>query len=276
MKASAPSRNRLARRGPPHGSETPLSPSHEADWNTEGYARDARFVPALGRAVVDWLDPKPGERILDLGCGDGTLTRDIAASGAEVLGVDASASQIAAALALGLDARVEDAAALPFRNDFDAVFSNATLHWIKDHQAVLQGVARALRPGGRFVAELGGKGNVERIVHALFVALDARGLDGRAAMPWVFPDRETYAAALESAGFRVLRMENFERPTELDCSMTDWLKIFAPAFAALLPEDQRAEYFDDVACRLEPVLFDRNRGLWWVDYVRLRFAAVKS
>ncbi len=117
---------------------------------------------------------------------------------------------------------------------------------------------------------------MERIVRALFVALDARGLDGQAAVPWLFPGPETFTKALESAGLRVLRMEKFERPTELDCSMTDWLEIFAPAFAALLPEDQRAGFFDDVARRLEPVLFDRDRGLWWVDYVRLRFAAVKS
>jgi trans-aconitate methyltransferase len=233
-------------------------------------------VPELGRAVVQWLAPRPGERILDLGCGDGTLTRELAASGAEVLGIDASASQIKAALALGLDARVGDAVTLPFENEFDAVFSNAALHWMKDTRAVLDGVARALRPGGRFVAEMGGEGNVNRIFHALLDALDARGLDGQAASPWVFPDPETYENALEAAGLHVLRMETFERRTELDCAMTDWLEIFAPAFAALLPETRRACFFNDVARRLEPDLFDRGRGLWWVDYVRLRFEAVKS
>jgi trans-aconitate methyltransferase len=152
-------------------------PPHLADWNTERYARDAGFVPALGRGVLDWLAPKPGERILDLGCGDGTLTLDLVASGAEVTGIDASPSQIKAAQDRGLNARQMDAAALTFEATFDAVFSNAALHWMKDAGAVLKGAARALRPGGRIVAEMGGKGNVETILTAIIAALDDRGIE---------------------------------------------------------------------------------------------------
>ncbi len=252
-----------------------MSPNQATDWNTERYVRDAGFVPELGRAVLGWLDARPGERILDLGCGDGALTLEIARSGADVLGIDSSPSQIAAARGLGLEAEVIDATRLGFDREFDAVFSNAALHWIKDRAAVLAGVARALKPGGRFVAEMGGEGNVARVQSAVLEELRARGVDGRAASPWLFPGPEDQAAALVRAGFRVMRMEFFERPTDLECSMTDWLEIFAPAFAALLPGRERAAFFADVSKRLEPVLYDRARGLWWVDYVRLRFEAVK-
>ncbi len=169
-----------------------------------------------------------------------------------------------------------EAGALTFDAEFDAVFSNAALHWMKDADAVLGGVARSLRPGGRLVAEMGGKGNVATILTAILAALDARGIDGRPATPWLFPGAEDYRAALRRAGLRALRMDHFARPTDLDCSMTDWLEIFAPAFAALVPEAERGALFDDVSARLEPHLFDRSRGLWWVDYVRLRFEAVKA
>lgn len=251
-----------------------LTRAADADWNTEGYLRDARFVPELGRPVLAWLAPRRGERILDLGCGDGALTAEIAASGAEVVGIDASASQVAAARARGLDARVVDAATLPFGDEFDAAFSNAALHWMRDQAAVIGCVARALRPGGRFVGEMGGRGNIETVLSAIDAAMGERGRDARAVMPWVFPDPGDFAAALTGAGFRVSRLEHFERPTEMDCEMTDWLEIFAPAFARLLPVDERAEFFAAVAVRLEPVLFDRRRRRWWVDYVRLRFEAV--
>lgn len=252
-----------------------MSPDHGTDWNTERYVRDAGFVPELGRAVLGWLDAKPGERILDLGCGDGRLTLEIAETGAEVVGIDASASQVAAARALGLDARLLDATALAFDAEFDAVFSNAALHWMTDRAAVLGGVARALKPGGRLVAEMGGKGNVDAVLEATLAALDERGIDGRPVIPWLFPEPGDQTAALQRAGLTCLRMEHFERPTVLDCLMTDWLEIFASAFAGLLPEAERLPFFAEVSDRLEPVLFDRARQRWWVDYVRLRFEARK-
>ncbi len=247
----------------------------ERDWNTDGYLRDAGFVPALGREVAGWLSAKPGERILDVGCGDGALTLELARTGARVTGIDASPAQIAVAQAAGLDAHVMDAADLNFEDEFDAVFSNAALHWMLDIDAVIAGVYRALKSGGRFVAEMGGAGNVAHVCRAIFAALEARGIDGRPALPWVFPTPEDYGAALDKAGFRVQRMDYFPRPTVIDCSMTDWLDIFAPAFAALVDTGERRALFEDIARRLEPHLFDTARGGWWVDYVRLRFEAVK-
>src|ERR1700681_4176330 len=155
-------------------------------WDPERYARNARFVADLGAPVVELLAPRAGERILDLGCGDGVLAARLAAMGCEVVGVGTSAPQVQAAQKLGVEARVVDAEHLDFAAEFDAVFSNAALHWMRNPDAVIDGVHRALRPGGRFVAEMGGDGCVETIKRALIEALNRRGVDGQAASPWYF------------------------------------------------------------------------------------------
>jgi len=152
----------------------------EQRWDPQTYAQHARFVSDLGSPVVDLIAPRPGERILDLGCGDGALTEKLVAAGASVVAVDASAEQVAGARARGLDARVARGEALPFVSEFDAVFSNAALHWMREAAAVISSVHRALRPGGRFVAEMGGAGNVAAIRSALVSALGHRGIDGTA------------------------------------------------------------------------------------------------
>ena len=144
------------------------------DWSAERYARNARFVAELGEPVVDWLDPKPGERVLDVGCGDGALTASIVARGAEVIGIDSSRSLIEVARARGIDARVIDAYALPFRAEFDAAFSNAALHWMLEPDLALAGIQRALVPRGRFVGEMGAQGNVAAISTAILAVLRAR------------------------------------------------------------------------------------------------------
>ena len=165
-------------------------------WNPETYARDARFVSDLGAPVLDLLAPQPGERILDLGCGDGVLTAKLQSIGCDVLGVDASAAQVEATKKLGVPAQTIDGENLNFENEFDAVFSNAALHWMRNNpDAVISGVHRALRPGARFVAEMGGARCVEKIRTALIAALDRRNIDGKSADLWFFPTVEDYSAA---------------------------------------------------------------------------------
>ncbi|MGF1609495.1 MAG: class I SAM-dependent methyltransferase [Kiloniellales bacterium] len=244
------------------------------DWDPARYARSARFVSDLGEPLLGMLAPHKGEQVLDLGCGDGALTEKIAALGAEVIGVDGSAEQVAAARARGLDAQVADGQALAFEAEFDAVFSNAALHWMKDQRAVIDGVWRALKPGGRFVCEMGGAGNVARIRAALAVALERRGLDAAAVDPWVFPDMVEQRALLEARGFMVRSIELFDRPTPLPGEMADWLEVFARVFLGSVPEDERTALLAEVGEALRPALWDAERG-WTADYVRLRFEAVK-
>jgi SAM-dependent methyltransferase len=243
-------------------------------WNPETYAKNARFVAELGQPVVELLAPRAGERILDLGCGDGALTRKLADLGCAVIGVDASAAQIAAARALGLDARVVDGEALDFDGELDAVFSNAALHWMRAPEAVIAGVYRALRPGGRFVAECGGHGCVETIHRALIAELDARGHDGAAASPWYFPTPDAYGALLRAGGFEIRSIALFARPTALPGDIAGWLETFSESFTRVLPAGERAAYLADVRARIAPSLCDAQ-GAWTADYVRLRFAAVK-
>ena len=243
-------------------------------WDPERYARNARFVADLGAPVVELLAPRRGERILDLGCGDGALTERLVDLGCRVVGVDASTAQIAAARARGLDARVASGESLDFDDEFDAVFSNAALHWMRRADAVIDGVWRALAPGGRFVAECGGDGCVATIVEALSVALARRGHDARAANPWYFPTVADYRARLEARGFVVTSIALIPRPTPLPGDVTGWLETFAESFTGVLPESERAAFLAEVQEALRPALCD-DEGRWTADYVRLRFAATK-
>lgn len=244
-------------------------------WNPEVYARNARFVSDLGQPVVELLAPRPGERILDLGCGDGALTRKLVELGCDVVGVDASPAQIDAARALGLDARVCDGHALDFEGEFDAVFSNAALHWMRDAPRVIAGVHRALRPEGRFVAECGGYGCVDTIHRALIEGLNARGHDGEAASPWYFATPDDYGQKLAAGGFEVGYIALIDRPTPLPGDILGWLETFAQSFTRVLPESEREGYLDEVRARIQPALCDAS-GAWTADYVRLRFAATKA
>src|SRR6185503_4928796 len=172
----------------------------EQTWNSKDYQQNARFVSDLGSGVLELLAPKPGERILDLGCGDGVLTKKLADLGCEVVAVDSSAAQVEAARKLGLNAHTLSGEDLPYQDEFDAVFSNAVLHWIKRADRMIGGVYRSLKPRGRFVAECGGHGCVHKIRTALVQALDRRGFDGEARVPWYFPTPGDYATRLELAG----------------------------------------------------------------------------
>jgi trans-aconitate methyltransferase len=248
--------------------------SNGQTWNPETYAKNARFVAELGAPVVELLAPKAGERILDLGCGDGVLTRKLADLGCDVVGVDASPEQIAAARALGVDAHVMDGHALTFVADFDAVFSNAALHWMHDADRMLAGVHRALRPGGRFVAECGGDGCVATIHRALVAALDSRGYDGAVASPWYFPTVDDYRARLARAEFDVGYIALIPRPTPLPGDLLGWLETFAESFTRVLPRADVPEYLRDVRARIAPSLQAAD-GTWTADYVRLRFSATR-
>ncbi len=244
-------------------------------WDPALYARNARFVSDLGAPVVDLLAPKPGERILDVGCGDGVLTKKLADLGCEVVGVDSSVPQVEAARKLGVNAFAVSGEDLPYNEEFDAVFSNAALHWIRRVDAVLAAVYRSLKPGGRFVAECGGHGCVHKVRTALVQALDRRGLDGEARVPWYFPTPGDYATRLECAGFRVDSIALIPRPTPLPDDIIGWLETFALNFFQGFSDEDRSEYLHEVRRVLEPQLRDAN-GTWVADYVRLRFMATKA
>jgi trans-aconitate methyltransferase len=244
-------------------------PGPDQVW-TPGYLVHGAFVTTWGRELVDLLDPRPGERVLDLGCGDGAVAAAIAARGAEVVGIDAAPELVALARRRGLDVRLADAQALDFEAAFDAVFSNAALHWMPDLDAVLGGVRRALRPGGRFVGEMGGHGNVAAIRVAIQAVLTRRALP--TGTPWTFPTREDFAARLTRQGFAVDLLTLFPRPAPLPTGIAGWLETFAGPMLGRVPEADRATAIEEIAGLLRPALCDRE-GRWTADYVRLRFVA---
>ena len=241
--------------------ETPASTS---TWDAADYARVGGFVPALGRAALALLDPQRGETILDIGCGDGTLTLEIKSRGAEMVGIDNSLSMIGAARAKGLDARLMDAADLKFSEAFDAAFSNATLHWVLDKQRAARAIWFALRAGGRFAGEMGGAGNLATLRQALDDELVARGFGPPTYAANWYPTAEEFTELYENVGFRNVEAELIERPTSLEHGVAGWVLVFRRGWLdrAGVPEDQRPAIADAVAARV---------GSDVADYVRLRF-----
>ncbi|MDF2759055.1 MAG: Methyltransferase type 11 [Thermomicrobiales bacterium] len=251
----------------------------KSGWDSTLYDESFGIITKLGAGVVELLAPRSSERIVDLGCGTGALTAQIAAAGADVVGIDASEAMIARArksyphlwfeVARGEDFALEE--------PVDAVFSNAALHWMSPPQEVAAAVARALKPGGRFVAEMGGKGNIATITGAIYQALAEEGISREQVRnPWYFPSIGEYGSLLEEAGFDVVFMQLFDRPTPLDdCpnGVADWLRMFGGAFLAAVPTRRRAHVQERVNELTRPLL--QHEGRWVADYRRLRFVAVK-
>jgi trans-aconitate methyltransferase len=241
-------------------------------WSAETYDRNARFVSDLAGELVAWLDPKPGESILDLGCGDGALTERLAAQGVEIEGIDVSEDMLRAARARGLNVRLGDATTCTVTRPVDAVFSNAVLHWVRDPRAAVRRIKAALKPGGRFVAEFGGHGNVAAIVTALRATARMHGGNELLAAPWYFATDPEYRTLLEAEGFKVERIGLFPRPTPLPTGIEGWLQVFRKPFFDQFPEAERDKVLGTVVDLLRPVLADQS-GRWTADYCRLRVRA---
>ena len=252
----------------------------EKQWNATAYDDKNSFVWKHGRGVMELLAPQSGERILDLGCGTGHLTNQIAKAGAEVIGIDKSMPMIDEARRLYPNLRFEIAEGTDFHfeNQFDAVFSNAAIHWMKDQPSVARCIWEALKTGGRFVAEFGGKRNIHAIRTALAAAVKTAGAEvSFEPFARYYPSIGEYATLLEAEGFRVSLASHFDRPTKLEDGengMRNWLLTFADNIIELLPAEKREEVMSAVAQKLKPVLF--REGSWFADYKRIRIVAFKQ
>ncbi len=251
-------------------------PSKTTTWDTELYESRHAFVWQYGEGLIDLLAPQTGERILDLGCGTGQLTAKIAAVGATVLGLDASPDMVGQARRNypRMQFQLHDATNMQFENEFDAVFSNAALHWMLDASTVAKNIARALKDGGRFVAELGGQGNIQQIVAALEVARERH----TGAIPprrTFFPSIAEYTAILEAVGLETQLAQLYDRPTPLEGErgMENWIRQFKWYYFEDLPAAQRNPILADIIAALRPKLF--RDGVWYADYRRLRVVATK-
>jgi len=242
-------------------------------WNAASYNTHVSFVSNLALPVVELLDARKNEKILDLGCGDGTLAIEIKKSNAKVIGVDLSQSMVDKSNEKGIEAYVKDVANLGYKDEFDAVFSNAMLHWVKDGKNAVKNIHLALKKEGRFIAEFGGYGNVNHILNVISEVFNNNKEYGKFNNPWYFPTKEEYKKLLENSGFRVEYIELIQRPTPIE-DVSHWFDIFANGILFHLNTKQQMDFKEEAREILKSKIFTQKDG-WVVDYVRLRFKAVK-
>ena len=243
------------------------------DWDAKKYHKHADFVSNLAMPVIALLNPQKGEKILDVGCGEGTLAIEIEKSGAKVVAVDLSEDMVLKSQEKGLEAYVMSATDLQFDQTFDAIFSNATLHWVLTPEKALKQMYKALKPKGRIVAEFGGKNNIKHLLNAIIAVFEKHPEYGVFQNPWYFPTQDSYQRLLEEYGFEVVRIETIVRPTKID-DITNWLDIFANGIIENLTSEQQVLFKAEVKTLLKPILYSKEEG-WVVDYERLRFKAIK-
>lgn len=250
------------------------------EWNTAFYDRQHHFVTKYGEGLIAVLQPKQGERILDLGSGTGSLAYQMAQTGAAVTGMDSSPEmvKVAAGKYPSVTFLRGDACSFKLEERFDAVFSNAVLHWIFEHDAMLGHVYDHLKPGGRFVAEFGAKDNIKLILAAVRKVLRKHGYEDRASQDrWYFPSLGAYAAKLEEHGFQIRFMEAFDRPTFLEDrknGIVDWLEMFGKDYFTGLADAERYSLLREIQDQVSGTLY--QDGKWIADYRRLRFYAAKA
>jgi len=243
-------------------------------WNAEKYEKHADFVPRLAFPLIDLLGDIKGKKILDVGCGDGTLTLELVNRGADVIGIDSSPEMVKASKSKGIKAILGTATDLPFYEEFDAVLSNAVLHWVPEAEKALENIAKSLKDGGIFVAEFGGKGNIQSIIQAMEHVFKENPEFGEFKNVWYFPDVNEYKALFEKTGFNVEYIELIPRPTPID-EIQNWLEIFTNIYTSHLTERQTELFRNRVKELLEDKLYSPENG-WIADYVRLRLKAMKK
>ncbi|MEH7116989.1 methyltransferase domain-containing protein [Neobacillus vireti] len=248
-------------------------------WNANLYDSKHSFVSMYGESLIELLAPKKGERILDLGCGTGDLAKQLSDYGSEITGVDQSEKMIEQARRKYPEIKfiVQDATKLTFHREFDAVFSNAALHWIKQPMQTLTCIYNSLKQGGRFVAEFGGKGNVKAISDAVIYQIEEEGFTFNMDLfPWFFSSIAEYSSLMEQAGFRVTLAQHFDRPTPLDGegAIKNWIEMFGSSMLAVVPDNKKADIIAKVENNLKEVLY--RDGKWIGDYKRIRVIGFKE
>ncbi len=243
------------------------------DWNADKYNKHADFVSNLAMPVVELLDPKKDEKVLDLGCGDGTLAQEISFLCKKIVAVDLSPDMVNKTKERGIEAYVMSATELNYKDEFDAVFSNAVLHWVKDTQRAIYKINNSLKQNGRFIAEFGGSGNIEYLITAMKEVFSKHEEYGDFKNPWTFPSDFEYKRLLEEGGFKVEYIEIIPRPTPID-DIRNWLDIFANGIVSHLTFEQQETFKEEVREILKPKIYSKKDG-WVADYVRLRLKAIK-